>query len=220
MRKEVKNKEEKKELGFITVINFIVGILLCLFGIMILIMAYYTLGILLIVLAIFLFLPQRVLRFSKWLKLLIAVIGFIVIAIIGGMQMPSAEKEVINVGLNEPFIVLYNENNFSMIIYNTTTEKTISINGQEKTSEGIYLLVNGAVTSLAKEASDFGFNVKLEDNQGNSYTVVAYNLGEGQLQPNLKRNFFDVFEIPKTASGLKLHVEDSSKLVRIVDLEI
>ena len=67
MKKEV----QKKEVGFITVINTIVGIIIAVFFILTLIRGLYLVGVLFLVLAVFIFLPQKILRFSKWLKLLI-----------------------------------------------------------------------------------------------------------------------------------------------------
>ncbi len=220
----MKKEEPKKEIGFITVINFIIGILLLLFGVGLLIinnyLGSYLYGIFTVVLAIFLFLPQKILRLNKWLKLLIVVAAFITIAIIGGMNMPSIEAGFIYHNLNEDFTLTFNNINFSMVIYNTTKETKVLVEGEEKTTNGIFLLVYGAVTNLGKSATDFGFYSDLTDSQNNTYSIFSFYFDEGGLQPNMKKNFFNVFEIPKNASGLKYRVKDNTNVIRIINLEI
>ena len=216
MKKEV----QKKEVGFITVINTIVGIIIAVFFILTLIRGLYLVGVLFLVLAVFIFLPQKILRFSKWLKLLIGVVGFFVLLIIVGLQVPSQEPEFEAYGLNEPFILVYDEVNFSMIIYNATKEDTIILNGEERTSEGVFIKINGVLTNLENVAGGFGVYSSLTDNQNNTYTVVGYNFGEGALQPNLKRTFFYIFETPKDASGLEFTVTEDNEHFKTIDLGI
>ncbi len=216
----MKKEEPKKEIGFITVINFIAGILLLLFGIGLLIIRDYLSGSLILALVVFLFFPQKIWEINKWLKLLIVVACFIVIAIVNGVNMPSTEPEFMYYNLNEDFILTFNNVNFSMIIYNTTKETKILIDDEEITTEGIFLFVHGAVTNLGKTATDFGFYSELTDSQNNSYSVISFYFGTAGLQPNLKKSFFNVFEIPKNASGLKFSVADNTNVVRIINLEV
>ncbi len=216
----MKEEVQKKEVGFITVINSIVGIIIAILGILILIMGFYLYGALLLILAVFIFLPQKILRFSKWLKLLIGMIGFFVLLAILGLNMPSQEPVFEPYSLNEPFILVYDKVNFSMIVYNATKENKVLIDGAERTSEGIFIKVNGAITNLENVAMDFGVYTSLTDNQNNTYSSLGYNFGEGALQPNLKRNFFYIFEIPKETSGLKFTVTEDNKHFKEIDLGI
>jgi len=221
MKKEVQKKEvQKKEVGFITVINIIVGIIIAIFCLLTLIIGLYLISALFLILAVFIFLPQKILKFSKWLKLLIGVVGFFVLLAIVGLNMPSQEPEFEAYSLNEPFILVYNKVNFSMIIYNATKEDTIILNEEERTSEGVFIKINGVLTNLENVAAGFGVYASLTDNQNNTYTVLGYNFGEGALQPNLKRTFFYIFETPKDASGLKFTLTEDNKHFKEIDLEI
>jgi len=44
--------------------------------------------------------------------------------------------------------------------------------------------------------------------------------GEGPLQPNLKREIFYIFEVPKDATGLRFLVAESKKHLMEIDLGI
>ena len=218
MKKE--EKEEPREIGFVTVLNIIVGIILLIFAISTLVMGLFLSGILFLVLTIFIFFPQKLLRFNKWFKLLIAIVGFVVIIIVVGFNAPSQELEFVNYNLNEEFVITYNNINFSMIVSNIDKENIILVDGEEKTTSGIFLLVHGSVTNLGNMASNFGFLSELLDNQNNSYSLFSFDMGEGAMQPNLKKDFLNVFEIPKTASGLKFIVADETKIIKKIDLGI
>ena len=212
MKKEV----QKKEVGFITVIDIIVGIIIAIFGLLSLFGGLYLYGALFLVLAIFIFLPQKILKFSKWLKLLIGVVGFFVLLAIIGLNMPSQEPVFEIYSLNENFILNYDEVNLSMVIYNATKEDKILLDGEERTSEGVFIKVNGALINLIKVPVDVGMSVLMMDSQNNSYTALGYNLGEGPLQPNLKREIFYIFEVPKDVTGLKFFVvENKNHLMEI-----
>jgi hypothetical protein len=216
-----KKGAEKKEVGFVTVINTILGIILVIFGLAILLIPFYIIAITSVILGIFLLLPQKILRFSKWLKLLIVIIGFIAVIMIQGASLPSSPPEVEYYSLNEPFLIEYKNINFSMVIYNSTKEKTISVGGQEKTTTGIFLKINGGVTNTGNSAaSDFSLYTGLEDGQNNSYESLGYNFGVGPFQPNLKKDFFYVFEIPKDAVGLRFYLSEDRKSFKIIDLGI
>ena len=216
MEKEV----QKKEVGFITVINIIVGIIIAVFGLLTLIRGFYLYGTLFLVLAVFIFLPQKILKFSKWLKLLIGVVGFFVLLAIIGFNVPSQEPVFELYSLNEPFILNYDEVNISMVIYNATKEDKIILNGEERTSEGVFIKVNGALINLIKLPVNIGISVFIIDSQNNSYTNLGYNLGEGPLQPNLRREIFYIFEVPKEATGLKFLVAEDKKHLMEIDLGI
>jgi len=221
MKKEVKKKEaQKKEVGFITVINTIVGIIIAVFFILTLIRGLYLVSVLFLVLAVFIFLPQKILKFSKWLKLLIGVVGFFVLLIIIGLQVPPQEPVFEPYSLNEPFILDYGEVNISMVVYNATKEDKVVLNGEEITSEGVFIKVNGALINLIKLPVNIGIIVWVMDNQNNSYTALGYNLGEGPLQPNLKREVFYIFEVPKETTGLSFLVAEEEKHFKEINLEI
>ena len=216
MKKEV----EKKEVGFITILNIVVGVALALFCLLTLFSGLFLTGILLLALTVFIFLPQKILKFSKWLKLLIGVVGFFVILIIIGLQVPSQEPDFEYHAFNEDFILSYKKINVSMVVYNATKEDTIFLNDEEKTTTGIFIKINGALTNLEKVPVTFGAYVGLTDSQNNSYEVLGYNLGDGSLQPNLKKDLYYIFEIPKQASGLKFIVTPDNKNFKAINLGI
>jgi hypothetical protein len=216
----MKKEAEKKEVGFITVINVIVGIIIAVFCVLALIMGLYWIGAGFFVLAAFIFLPQKILKFSKWLKLLICVVGFFVLLAIVGMNLPSQEPEFTSYNLNELFIINYNEVNISMVIYNATKEDKIILNGEERTSEGTFIKVNGALTNLGKSPTGVETNILLMDNQNNSYNIIGYNLGEGALQPNLKRDIFYIFEVSNEAAGLRFIVAEDKTHFKEISLGI
>ena len=221
--------KEKKEVGFISVINVIAGIIIAIFGMLGLLVAlilskpiFFVPTFLFFAFAVFLFLPQKILRINKWLKLLISIVGFFIsLIILGtlGANIPLAQLSFEEHNLNEPFTMTYNKVNFSMIIYNSSQESELIVDGKEKTTSGVFLLVNGAVTNKGNYASELSFSSVLMDNQNKTYSSFAGNLGEGLFQPELSRNFFIVFEIPKTAQGLKFLVADQTKVVKRIVLE-
>jgi hypothetical protein len=227
--KENKKQEERKEVSFISVINVIAGIIVAIFGVISLLAAlilsspiFYVPTFLFFAFAVFLFLPQKVIRMSKWLKLLIAVIGFFIsLIILGalGTNIPRAQASFEEHPLNEAFIITYNKVNFSMVIYNSTQTDKMIVDGQEKTTSGIFLLVHGSATNNGNYASILSFSSGLMDNQNKSYSLHSANMESGEIQPGLSRNFFVVFEIPKSASGLKFLVADQTKVVRRITLE-
>src|SRR4030042_842562 len=143
MKKEV--KEEKKEVGFITVINIIAGVILAIFSLLTLIIKLFLPAGLFFILAVFIFFPQKFFKFNKWLKLLIAVVGFVAAITIAGYTLPSQQPQFVNYELNEEFIISYNKINFSMMVYNSTKEDKISLDGQGKTTNGVFLLVRGYI---------------------------------------------------------------------------
>ena len=221
MKKEVKKKElQKKEVGFITILNIVVGVILTLFCLINLFSGLFLTGILFLALAVFIFLPQKILKFSKWLKLLIGIIGFFVVLIIIGLQVPSQELDFEYHSLNEDFILSYNKINISMVVYNATKEDTILLNDEEKTTTGIFIKINVALTNLEKLPVNFGAYVGMADSQNNSYEVLGYNLGDGSLQPNLKKEFYYIFETPEQATGLKFIITQDNKHFKEIDLEI
>ena len=107
-----------------------------------------------------------------------------------------------------------------MIIYNVSTETETVVDDEKRTTPGIFLLVHGSVTNLGKIATDFGFYSELKDNQNNSYSVISFQFDKGGLQPNLEKNFFNVFEISKDAIGLKYILKDDTNIIKIINLEI
>ena len=216
MKKEV----QKKEVGFITILNIIVGVILAIFCLVTLFSELFLTGILFLALAVFIFLPQKILKFSKWLKLLIGVIGFFVVLIIIGLQVPSQEPDFEYHSLNEDFILSYNKINISMVVYNATKEDTILLNDQEKTTTGIFIKINVALTNLEKVPVNFGAYVGMADSQNNSYEVLGYSLGDEPLQPNLRKEFFYIFETPEQATGLKFIVTLDNKHLKEIDIGI
>jgi len=223
--KENKKQEEEKEIGFITVINTIAGIIYVIFGFFSLILAIsyspiiYISMVLFFGLAVFLFLPKKVIGMNKWLKLLIAIAGFFVATIIVGANIPRAQLNFEEHNLNEEFIITYNNINFSMIVHNSSQTDKLIVDGQEKTTSGIFLLVRGEVTNNGNYASDLSFSSGLMDNQNKSYSLHSSSMEPGGIQPGLSRNFMSVFEIPKSASGLKFLVADQTKVIRRISLE-
>lgn len=213
-------KKEGKEVGFITVINIIAGIIIGIFAIATLIMGLYLVGALFLILAIFIFFPQKLLRLNKWLKLLIAVVGFFIVIMIVGFNLPSQEPEFADYDLNEEFIITYNNINFSMIVHNVTKEDMILVDGEERTTNGIFILVRGSITNLGTIPTDLGFSSGLLDNQNNSFTTLFFNMDGGGMQPNLKKDFTNIFETPKDATGLKYIVKDSTNIFRYISLGI
>ena len=211
-------KEESKEVGFVTVLNIIAGIIIAVFCLITLISGLFLSGILFLILAVFIFFPQKILRFNKWLKLLITVVGFFIVIIILGFNAPSQEPEFINYNLNEEFIIIYNNINFSMIVHNATKEEVILVDGEERTTNGIFILVQGSVTNLGTIPTDLGFSSGLSDNQNKSYNTLYFNFDLGGMQPNLEKDFVDIFEIPANARGLKYIVTDKTNIFRKIEL--
>jgi len=60
---------------------------------------------------------------------------------------------------------------------------------------------------------------RIKDAQDNIYVPIATNTRVEGFQPNLEKKFYYVFEIPKSASGLKFFVKDNTKVIKAVNLE-
>ena len=73
---------------------------------------------------------------------------------------------------------------------------------------------------MEKVPVNFGAYVGMADSQNNSYEVLGYNLGDGSLQPNLKKEFYYIFETPEQATGLKFIITQDIKHFKEIDLEI
>jgi len=80
--------------------------------------------------------------------------------------------------------------------------------------------VDAAIINLIKLPVNIGISVSMMDVQNNTYTTLGSNLGEGSLQPNLKREIFYIFEVPKEATGLRFVVTESKKHLMEINLGI
>ena len=82
-----KGREEQKGGIFAKIVNIIFGILLVIFSIVFLLGGYYWQGGLTFLFAIFLFFPQKILKFNRWLRLLIVAIAFLIMVVISRISL-------------------------------------------------------------------------------------------------------------------------------------
>ncbi len=176
-------------------------------------------GLLFLVFGAFVFVPRKYLRISKPLKVIIFILAYFTLLIISGINAPKPEQQYEYYNLEQPFNLTFGNNVFSMKIKNISKETQIIVNnGQNISSSGFYLFVNGEITNLGKVTSDLQFESELKDSKDNLYILFATDTRVGGFQPNLEKKFYNVFEIPKSASGLKFFVKDKTKVIKVVDL--
>jgi len=223
-------KEQIKEIGVWVVVCWIfvgLAVLFSLFSAVVTIKAGQTfIGILFFIPGIFASIPRRYLRISRPLKVIIFIIVYFTLLIISGINAPKPEQQYEYHNLGDSFNLTYGEEIFSMRIDNITKETQVIVNnGQNLTTSGFYLLVNGGITNLGKTTSqntgpfNLKFTSELKDNQGNIYVLLATNTRVSGFQPNLEKLSQDIFEIPKQASGLKFFVKDKTEIIKVVSLE-
>lgn len=177
-------------------------------------------GLLFFIPGIFAAVPKKYLKISRPLKVIIFILVYFILIIISGLNVPKQEQQYEYYNLGQPFNLNFGNNNFSMSVNSANKETKAMIDGTERTTNGIFLFVHGAVTNLGKTATDLGFSSELKDNKNNSYSILAFNFDEGGMQPNLEKNFFNVFETPKDASGLNYIVRDETNIIKVINLKI
>lgn len=164
--------------------------------------------------------PKKYLRISRPLKVIIFIAVYFIILIISGLNAPKIEQQYGNYILGETFNITYNGNIFSMKVVNISKETQMTINGgQNLSTSGYYIFVNGYVTNLGKTPSGLQFKSELRDGADNLYTLFAMENRVGEFQPNLEKRFYNVFEIPKQASELKFYVKDKTSVIKVISLE-
>ena len=206
----------KKEVGFFTIINFIAAVIIVIIGLMVLVIGAYIAGILFIVLSIFLFLPQKFLKIAKWLKFVMVLILFFTLVIYTGSQVPLFNPSIVEHQTGEEFVIVSQKVNFSVSIINATKETTILFNEQERTTEGVFLIINGAITNKGDAPASLTFDDGITDMGNKTYTHLGYNFGEGPLQPEVKKNFYYVFELPKNISSPMFWIKDDATIHKIL----
>ncbi len=222
-------KEPVKEIGVWNVICWAfvgLAVLFSIFSVVVTIKAGQILmGLLFLIPGIFAVVPKKYLRISRPLKVIIFILVYFTLLIISGINNPQPEQQYEYYNLGDSFNLTYGEEVFSMRINNITKETQVTVNdGQNITTSGFYLLVNGGITNLGKITYHNAglFNVKfaseLKDNQDNTYILFATNNRVNGFQPNLEKPFQDIFEIPKQASGLKFFIKDKTDIIKMVNL--
>ena len=223
-------KETVKEIGVWNVICWAfvgLAVLFSIFSAVVTIKAGQILiGLLFFIPGIFAAVPKKYLRISRPLKVIIFILVYFTLIVISGLDAPKPEQQYEYYNLGDSFNLTYGEEVFSMKINNIAKETQVTVNdGQNITTSGFYLLVNGGITNLGKTTYHNAglFNVKftseLKDNQDNTYILFGTNNRVNGFQPNLEKPFHDIFEIPKQASGLKFFVKDKTKIIKVVNLE-
>jgi len=227
MKKENKQSAKEqppKEIGVWTVTCWILmglaGLISVFSGVVTIKAGQLSIGILFLVLGVFVFIPRKHLRISRALKVVIFILIYFTLLIISGANAPKPEQQYEYYNLEQPFNLTFGDNVFLLKINNISKETKLSINnGQNISSSGFYLFVNGGVTNLGKITSDFKFNSELRDSENNSYILFGTDTRVGGLPPNLEKNFYNIFEIPKQVSGLKFFIRDKTAVIKVVRLE-
>jgi hypothetical protein len=224
-------KEPVKEVGVWVVVCWIfvgLAVLFSIFSAIVTIKAGQILiGLLFFIPGIFAIIPKKFLRISRPLKVIIFIVVYFILIIISGLNAPKQEQQYEYYNLGDSFNLTYGEEVFSMRINNIAKEVQITVNdGQNITTSGFYLLVNGGITNLGKITShntnlfSVKFTSELKDDSGSIYSLFGTNTRVSGFQPNLEKPFQDIFEIPKQASGLKFFVKDKTKIIKVVNLEL
>ncbi|MBU2589490.1 MAG: hypothetical protein KKA65_03515 [Nanoarchaeota archaeon] len=218
------NNQPIKEIGVRTIIYWIfaslAGLIFIFSGIVTIKAGQFFIGLFFLVFSAFVFVPRKYLRISRPLKVIIFILIYFTLLVISGINAPPPEQQYEYYNLGQPFNLTFKNNIFSMKINNISKETQMTVNnGQNISSSGFYLFVNGEITNLGKITSDLQFNSELKDGKDNLYTLFATDSKVGEFQPHLEKKFYNVFEIPKQASELKFFVKDKTKVIKVVNLE-
>ncbi|PIY97272.1 MAG: hypothetical protein COY66_00035 [Candidatus Kerfeldbacteria bacterium CG_4_10_14_0_8_um_filter_42_10] len=224
MKKSPINKKPIKEIGVWTVTCWIfiglAGLISVFSGIVTIKAGQLFIGILFLVFGVFVFVPRKYLRISRPLKVIIFISAYFTLLVISGINTPKPEQQYEYYSLEQPFNLTFGNNIFSMKINNVSKETQIIVNNEQTiSSSGFYLFVNGEITNLGKVTSDLQFKSELKDSEDNLYIIFATDTRVGGFQPNLEKKFYNVFEIPRQASGLKFFVKDKTNVIKVVNLE-
>lgn len=179
----------------------------------------FFIGILFFVLAVFTFIPKKYLRISRSLKVVIFIVFYFTFLMISGFNTPTPEQQYEYYSFGEEFNLTLENNLFSMVIYNISTETEIVMDGENLSSQGVYIIISGVVKNLEKTPLDFSNQPELKDSDENLYTLVGFNIAPRKLQPNLERKFLDIFETPKDVVGLKYVLKDDTNIIKIISLK-
>mgnify|MGYP001575766584 CR=1 FL=1 len=223
-KEKKENKQPIKEIGVWIVTCWIfvglAGLISIFSGIVTIKAGQLFVGLLFLVFGVFVFVPRKYLRISRPLKVIIFIFAYFILLIISGINAPKPEQQYEYYNLEQPFNLTFGSNIFSMKINNISKETQIIVNNEQNiSSSGFYLFVNGELTNLGKVTSDLQFKSELKDSEDNLYTLFATDTRVGGFQPNLEKNFYNVFEISKKALGLKFFVKDKTNIIKVVNLE-
>jgi hypothetical protein len=220
-----KREETKSGGGFFAVIFLVLNVIIGVFSVIVSVTGFSTgntlFGFLYLALGIFCFLPKKLIKIPNWLKFVLAVvisITLLIISIILNWNI-SPTPVVVSYNLNEEFIIESKVVNVSSIVYNVTKKQVISLNGEETTTEGYFLVVDYGFTNLGVGTITFNPTHYIMDNENKTYVGIAFTGSGEYFQPNLKKQAYSVFELPNSADGLKLYFKDISKTI-VIDLEI
>ena len=222
---EKENRKTIREIGIRDVISWmfisIAVLIFILSGIVTIQAGQFFIGLLFFVPVVFIAVPKKFLKIkmSKALKIVILIIVYFILLVVSGLDAPMPEQQYENYNLKQPFDLTFGDNVFSMNIDSISKETEINVDGEDISSSGYFLFVNGSVTNLGKVPLDFDLQSELRDSQDNLYTVMALKSNLDMVQPNLARNFSCVFEIPKEISGLKFIMKDKTNVYKTISLE-
>jgi hypothetical protein len=215
MKKEV--EKEKPKGRFFLVVSIIIGILYLLIGFLFILWGAPGRGALLLVASLFAFLPKKITRVPYWTRFVIIIAVFVVIYIAGQISLYTISHNFINHNMQETFIM--DKGELSMIVYNTTNYTSILVGNETKTTEGYFLFINCGITNLGKDSTMISPLYSLVDNKNNTYQGLGFSGYNKYFQNGLEKDVYFVFELPKTAHGLKFYIEDRTG-VHVVDLNI
>lgn len=209
------NPEGKGHIVFM-IMNILLGLLILYFGIYFLADKYYIEGALALLLGIFSFLPKRIIKISQGKKFLIVIILSIVLFVLSVLFSRPIPEEFINHNMQEEIILDMGMSNISLIVYNAT--ESTSINGE--TTKGHFIFINCGLTNLENFSVMIkGMGYHLNDNQNETFEG-KFNGIEVVLEPDIEKTCHFLFEVPKTAQELKLHIEDNSPRTQVIDLKM
>ncbi len=203
------------------ILNIILGVFTLIIGIMAIFYEKYLFVVLYILLGVFAFLPRKIIKISNWKKFLIGVGIFILIStmsIFSNWNLNNnGNDNFVNNNMQEKFILNTGDSNLSMIVYNTTKEESILVNGQEKTTTGYFLRINCEITNLGISPVLVDPGSGLIDSQNQTYASIGFSLSQEYLQPDLAKQCYFVFELPDSAQGIKFRIRDESA-IHVIDL--
>jgi hypothetical protein len=215
--------KSRKLFGFKDLLKIIVNtlalFLVAVTGIAMLIEGHIIAGMFFLFLSLAVLIPQKYLKVTNFIKLILIGIVYIIFAAIFGKSMPKPEVKYENYDLGQEF-TLDLKTQFLVSVKSVDINTTAKIGEEVLTTTGNFLGIRGTIINSGNSPEAFAMNkpVVLKDSQGRSFTMKGATVPTEAMQPGITNDFLFVFEVPKDTSDLTLEIKDKTDVVRVINL--
>ncbi|MFZ2664559.1 MAG: hypothetical protein WAX66_04320 [Patescibacteria group bacterium] len=209
-----------KEL-FKIVINAVVIVIIISTGGVLFIAGHVIPGILFCLLSLVVLVPQKYLKVTNSIKLIIICIIYAILATMFGNKMPKTEVKYENYDLRQEFNLNLPTSIFIMSVQKVSTSEKVNIDSKEVTTTGNFIEVRGIVKNSGSSPAVFKLTkpMELKDSQNRIFTLKASSISSEAMQPSVGNEFLFIFETPKDATGLILVVYDKTDTAKAINLK-